>query len=42
VDDATLAQRRAQWTPVVRPVPRGSMQRYRKYVRPACEGAVLD
>ena len=25
-----------------RDVPDGFMRRYRKYVRPACEGAVLD
>jgi hypothetical protein len=32
----------AKWAPVVKPVPHAYMQRYRKYVRPACEGAVLD
>jgi len=42
VDDATLARRRAAWTPYEREVPHGFMQRYRKHVRPACEGAVLD
>ncbi len=42
VDDATLAQRRAVWTPYERPAPHGFMQRYRKHVLPASQGAVLD
>jgi dihydroxy-acid dehydratase len=42
VDDATLARRRAVWKPYEREAPDGFMRRYRKHVRPACEGAVLD
>jgi len=42
VDEATLVQRRAGWQPYEREVPDGFMRRYRKHVRPACEGAVLD
>jgi dihydroxy-acid dehydratase len=42
VDEATLAARRAAWTPFERPVPHGFMRSYRRRVRPACEGAILD
>ena len=42
VSDEELARRREHWQPLEKPVPPGFMQRYRKYVRPACEGAVLD
>ena len=42
VDDTVLAGRREHWQPVEKPVPTGYMQRYRKHVRPACEGAILD
>ena len=42
VDDAVLAQRRAQWTPYEQAVPHGYMRNYRKHVRPACEGAIVD
>jgi len=42
VDEATLAKRREGWKPYEREVPDGFMRRYRKHVRPACEGAVLD
>ena len=42
VDDATLAGRRAAWRPYEREVPHGFMRRYRKHVRPACEGAIID
>jgi dihydroxy-acid dehydratase len=42
VDEATLAKRRAAWVPLEREVPHGFMQRYRRHVRPACEGAILD
>jgi dihydroxy-acid dehydratase len=42
VDETTLGKRRAGWRPVEREVPDGFMRRYRKHVRPACEGAVLD
>jgi dihydroxy-acid dehydratase len=41
VDDAELARRREHWKPAEKPVPEGYMQRYRRWVRPACEGAVL-
>lgn len=42
VDDATLAARRARWTPYERAAPHGFMLRYRKHVLPASQGAVLD
>lgn len=42
VDDATLAKRRTNWKPYARAVPHGYMRVYRKHVRPACEGAILD
>jgi dihydroxy-acid dehydratase len=42
VDEATLAKRRAEWTPYERPVPHGYMRRYRRHVRPACEGAIVE
>jgi dihydroxy-acid dehydratase len=42
VDEAILSRRRAGWKPFEREVPDGFMRRYRKHVRPACEGAVLD
>ena len=42
VDEATLARRKAAWQPHEREVPHGFMRRYRKHVRPASEGAVLD
>ena len=42
VDEARLAQRRAAWKPFEREAPDGFMRRYRKHVRPACEGAVLE
>jgi dihydroxyacid dehydratase/phosphogluconate dehydratase len=42
VDDATIARRKAAWRPYEREVPHGFMRRYRKHVRPACDGAVLD
>ena len=42
VDDATLTQRRAAWTPFERAVPHGYMRHYRKHVLPASQGAVLD
>jgi dihydroxy-acid dehydratase len=42
VDEATLARRRAAWVPFEREVPHGFMRRYRRHVRPACEGAILD
>ena len=42
VEEATLAKRRAAWKPFERDVPQGFMRRYRRHVRPACEGATLD
>ena len=42
VDAAALAGRRAAWRPFEREVPHGFMRRYRKHVRPACEGAIID
>ncbi len=42
VDEAELARRRDGWEPLEKPVPAGFMRRYRKHVRPACEGAILD
>ena len=42
VDEATLARRKAAWRPHEREVPHGFMRRYRRHVRPASEGAVLD
>jgi len=42
VEEATLAKRRAAWKPFEREVPQGFMRRYRRHVRPACEGATLD
>ena len=42
VDEAILSRRRPGWKPFEREVPDGFMRRYRKHVRPACEGAVLD
>jgi len=37
-----IARRKAAWRPYEREVPHGFMRRYRKHVRPACDGAVLD
>ena len=37
-----LQRRREHWQPVEKAVPAGYMHRYRRHVRPACEGAVLD
>jgi dihydroxy-acid dehydratase len=42
VEEAELARRRAGWQPVQKEVPWGYMRRYRKHVRPASEGAILD
>ncbi len=42
VDEATLARRKAAWRTQEREVPHGFMRRYRRHVRPASEGAVLD
>ena len=42
VDEATLVRRKAAWQPYEREVPHGFMRRYRRQVRPASEGAVLD
>ncbi|MCF8469425.1 MAG: dihydroxy-acid dehydratase [Parvibaculum sp.] len=42
VDDATLTRRKSAWIPYEREVPHGYMRTYRKHVRPACEGAIID
>mgnify|MGYP000444031263 CR=1 FL=1 len=42
VDAAELERRRQHWQPLEKDVPDGYMRRYRKHVRPACEGAILD
>jgi dihydroxy-acid dehydratase len=42
VDEGTLARRKAAWRPYEHEVPHGFMRRYRRHVRPACDGAVLD
>ncbi len=42
VSAETLEQRKKTWQPLIKEVPFGFMRRYQKYVRPACEGAILD
>jgi dihydroxy-acid dehydratase len=42
VDAAELQRRRENWQPLEKEVPAGYMRRYRRHVRPACEGAILD
>ena len=42
VDAAELQRRRENWQPVEKELPAGYMRRYRRHVRPACEGAILD
>ena len=42
VDEATLSRRRENWMPHEGAVAHGYIRLYRKYVRPACEGEVLD
>lgn len=42
VNEEELGLRRKTWQPVEKAVPAGYMRRYRKHVRPACEGAILD
>lgn len=42
IPDEALARRKADWKPVEKDVPRGFMQRYRKLVGPASEGAILE
>jgi dihydroxy-acid dehydratase len=42
VSEEELARRREGWQPLEKDVPTGYMRRYRKHVRPACEGAILD
>jgi dihydroxy-acid dehydratase len=41
VDEATLAQRRAAWTPPPKQFDRGWLQIYRRNVGPLAQGAVL-
>ncbi len=42
VDDDEMARRKAVGEILEKTVPSGFMRRYRKHVRPACEGAILD
>lgn len=42
VSEAVLAQRKEGWTPVLKEVGYGYIDRYRRHVRPASEGAILD
>ncbi|MDR2140668.1 MAG: dihydroxy-acid dehydratase [Deltaproteobacteria bacterium] len=42
VEDSVLAQRRANWRPLDKPVPRGYLSRYRQLVTSANTGAVLS
>lgn len=42
ISDEELTKRKQGWKPLEKDVPHGFMQRYRKHVRPACEGAILD
>lgn len=37
-----LEKRKANWQPIVKAVPKGFLQRYRKLVKPATEGCILD
>jgi dihydroxy-acid dehydratase len=41
VDEKTLAQRKATWKPLVKPVPDGYLKRYRRMVTSANTGAVF-
>jgi len=41
VDEVTLAQRRENWKPVYKEVPRGFLRLYRRWALPAAQGAVL-
>ena len=40
--EAEIAGRREHWQPLEKPVGFGYMDRYRRHVRPASEGAILD
>ena len=42
VSEEIITQRKQGWTALEKEVPPGYMRRYRKHVRPACEGAILD
>ncbi|WP_116365486.1 dihydroxy-acid dehydratase [Parahaliea mediterranea] len=42
VSDEEIAKRREQWNPLVKDVGFGFMDRYRRHVRSASEGAILD
>ncbi len=42
LDDTVIEQRRKLWKPVFKEVGYGYMDRYRKHVRPASEGAILS
>ncbi|NEU19991.1 dihydroxy-acid dehydratase, partial [Vibrio parahaemolyticus] len=41
VDETMLAQRRQNWQPVDKEVPRGFLRLYRRWALPAAQGAVL-
>ncbi len=41
VDEGTLAKRRANWKPLLKPVPNGYLKRYRRLVTSANTGAVF-
>jgi dihydroxy-acid dehydratase len=42
VDEDEIARRKDKWHPVLKAVGFGYMDRYRRHVRPASEGAILD
>ncbi|RRJ83273.1 dihydroxy-acid dehydratase [Aestuariirhabdus litorea] len=42
LSDEEIARRREGWQPLVKEVGYGFMDRYRRHVRPASEGAILD
>jgi dihydroxy-acid dehydratase len=42
VEESVLAQRRANWRPLEKPVPRGCLSRYRQLVTSANTGAVMS
>jgi len=42
LSEEEIAKRRSNWQPVLKEVGYGYMDRYRRHVRPASEGAILD
>jgi len=42
VDEDEIARRKDKWQPVLKDVGFGYMDRYRRHVRPASDGAILD